>query len=669
MNHGKIINGNDGEAGAGWPGAAPWLSALLAGALMLPGGCVEDAEPPGGSEAPSWSAFLAASTSYFEGRAIYMIDGDIAVSLEELRAEYERLSGPQAGLGVEGQASTVNTVGGADDLWSAGAAQSLTYCVSNDFGGRKSRAVSEMAHAAEGWQAHAGVHFQYVATEDGNCVGGNPNVVFAVAPWSGNGACAFYPSGGGCVPRTVVINYDFNFGAPTTLGIFRHELGHVLGLRHEHIRVPGTWCTEGGTWRGVTEYDSASVMHDPGCPGGTNTGDLNITELDAAGIRALYPPQPFQRVLTAWEQPEPGWTGYTLHVADVSGDGRADLVWSWLGATNRTYVALADGDGTFTRALTAWDQPEGGWTGYTLHVADVSGDGRADLVWNGLSATTNRTYVALADGDGTFTRALSGWNQPEAGWSDFTLHVADVSGDGRADLIWSAIGAKNRTYVALASGNGTFTRALTAWDQPESDWYGYTLRVADVSGDGRADLIWSWLDARNRTYVALANGDGTFTRALAAWEQPEYGWYGYTFHIADVSGDGRGDLIWSWLGVQNRTYVALADGDGTFTRALTAWNQPEYGWDGYTLHVADVSGDGRADLIWSWLGATNRTYVAVADGDGTFTRALTAWDQPEAGWDGYSLHVADITGDGRSDLVWNQRLTTTNRTYTAISTL
>jgi hypothetical protein len=50
-----------------------------------------------------------------------------------------------------------------------------------------------------------------------------------------------------------------------------------------------------------------------------------------------------------------------------------------------------------------------------------------------------------------------------------------------------------------------------------------------------------------------------------------------------------------------------------------------------------------------------------------FTRALTAWDQPELGWAHYTLHVADVTGDGMSDLVWNERLTTRNRTYTAIS--
>ncbi|MCP3141565.1 hypothetical protein [Pyxidicoccus xibeiensis] len=50
----------------------------------------------------------------------------------------------------------------------------------------------------------------------------------------------------------------------------------------------------------------------------------------------------FQRVLTAWDQPETVWGGYTLHTVDVSDDGRADLVWNTLGTINRTYASVSE---------------------------------------------------------------------------------------------------------------------------------------------------------------------------------------------------------------------------------------------------------------------------------------------------------------------------------------
>jgi hypothetical protein len=89
---------------------------------------------------------------------------------------------------------------------------------------------------------------------------------------------------------------DFpNTGIPNapnvrSIGVFRHELGHILGLRHEHVHpssgAPGS-CAEGGPWRSVTGYDKFSVMHYPWC-NGVMTSDLSITSADALGVNKLY---------------------------------------------------------------------------------------------------------------------------------------------------------------------------------------------------------------------------------------------------------------------------------------------------------------------------------------------------------------------------------------------
>jgi hypothetical protein len=74
-----------------------------------------------------------------------------------------------------------------------------------------------------------------------------------------------------------------------------HELGHILGFRHEHPRVSGTSCTE-SNWRGVTPYDSLSVMHymntnylSTTCPGSTNTTRYPfLSQRDIDGAQQLY---------------------------------------------------------------------------------------------------------------------------------------------------------------------------------------------------------------------------------------------------------------------------------------------------------------------------------------------------------------------------------------------
>jgi hypothetical protein len=39
--------------------------------------------------------------------------------------------------------------------------------------------------------------------------------------------------------------------------------------------------------------------------------------------------------------PCPGWSGFRMLVGTVSGDSRADVVWSMTATINRTYVALS----------------------------------------------------------------------------------------------------------------------------------------------------------------------------------------------------------------------------------------------------------------------------------------------------------------------------------------
>ena len=275
---------------------------LLAGAI----GCGNEEVGQSADEIPTmtWEEFLEASTKSFEGKKIYVVDWDIAVELDELRPYYDRMiadihrynEGVRNGVARTVRPSTVHVVSGADDIWPASQANNLTYCVSNEFGSDKNLLVDAMAGAAADLEATGNFDFIYDSSQDENCNNSASSTLFSVRPWNAGGACAFFPSGEGCVTRTVVINVgDFTSGPISVRGVLRHELGHTLGLRHEHIRHPEAVeeCFEGRSgWRKVTAYDSNSMMHYPICPGSTNSGDLEVTALDAAGLELLYGPPP-----------------------------------------------------------------------------------------------------------------------------------------------------------------------------------------------------------------------------------------------------------------------------------------------------------------------------------------------------------------------------------------
>jgi hypothetical protein len=205
------------------------------------------------------------------------------------------------------------------------------------------------------------------------------------------------------------------------------------------------------------------------------------------------------------------WSTYQTFTGDVNGDGRADLIWNSLTDINRTYIALGNANGTFT-PLPPQDRDERYWEGFRMLTADVNGDGRADLIWNGLG-DTNVIYVSLGQRNGLLSHRLY-QARKELYWQGFRALTGDVNGDKRTDLIWNGLGEMNIIYVSLGQRNGTFShRPYQA--RKELYWGDFTTFTGDVNGDGRTDLIWNGLGDTNAIYVSLGQRNGSFARSIS----------------------------------------------------------------------------------------------------------------------------------------------------------
>ncbi|QSV73626.1 MAG: hypothetical protein HEQ20_26210 [Aphanizomenon flos-aquae KM1D3_PB] len=328
---------------------------------------------------------------------------------------------------------------------------------------------------------------------------------------------------------------------------------------------------------------------------------------------------------------------------------------------------LGTGNVTFGAVFTALTNCSSaqGWNTfnqYPRQLADVNGDGRADIVGFGSYGVS----VALGQANGNFGNldlVLNDYYTSGKGWNTFDQYprqLADVNGDGRADIVgFGSYGVS----VALGQANGTFGAVFTALTNCSSaqgwnTFNQYPRQLADVNGDGRADIVGF---GRYGVSVALGQANGNFGNldlVLNDYYTSGKGWNTfdqYPRQLADVNGDGRADIVgFGSYGVS----VALGQANGTFGAVFTALTNcsSAQGWNTfnqYPRQLADVNGDGRADIVgFGSYGVS----VALGQANGNFGNLdLVLNDYTSGkGWntfDQYPRQLADVNGDGRADIV------------------
>ena len=239
------------------------------------------------------------------------------------------------------------------------------------------------------------------------------------------------------------------------------------------------------------------------------------------------------------------------------------------------------------------------------------------------------------------------------------IAVGDVNGDGLDDLYVG--GAKWQSgALFLQRPDGTFRASEQPAIHSDSLFEDVDAAFFDANGDGMPDLYvvsggyeFSASDDALQDRLYINDGHGNFRRDVNAL--PRMAESGSSVAVGDFNGDGHPDLfvgrraVAGAYGVSPRSYLLENDGHGHF-RDVTAELAPALMQTGMITSAAwvDYDHDGRLDLVVTGEWMPVRVFHQE---NGRFTdRTMDAGLAGTNGW-WNSITVADLTGDGRPDLV------------------
>jgi hypothetical protein len=264
-------------------------------------------------------------------------------------------------------------------------------------------------------------------------------------------------------------------------------------------------------------------------------------------------------------------------IADLNHDGVPDVLASNFGA-NGIVIHLGKGALQFDGGTAYGTETHGG----PSLIADFDGDGSPDVISLSFgSGNPVRAHFFRGVGYGTlgpkttFDTQLANGEWPSLRTINGALEILIGDRSGNLGILHYANGAL--TVSAVSAGPG----------------FDLSSAFADVNGDGIADIIDTddVESTREPIFVTLANSDGSF-RPRSQLAHPRSVSFPTQVRVRDIDGDGRADLVISDFRAAS-LHLYRGNGAGDFEQGITI----DAAGPVNSFDVADVNGDGYPDIV------------------------------------------------------------------------
>ena len=286
----------------------------------------------------------------------------------------------------------------------------------------------------------------------------------------------------------------------------------------------------------------------------------------------------------------------------------------------------------------------------SVAIGDLNGDGKQDIVVTNYLSNTLSIFFNRSR-EGAPIPSFSPRADFSTGNGPLSAVIGDLNGDGKPDIVVANSNDNTVSVYLNTTPNGASTPSFSARTSFATGAVPCNVALADLNTDGKLDIVTSNSSSGNISVLMNTTPNGSSSPTFSAKTDFATGTNPASVTIADLNDDGKPDIVTANYGNNTISVLMNTTPNGSSSPTFSAKTDFATGTNPASVAIADLNGDGKSDIVVANFGSNTVSVLLNTTPNSASTPSFSGRIDFTTGAGPTAVAISDLNEDGKPDIV------------------